>query len=226
MKIGNIKVIKKDDRVEMFDGRKIIKAINKTALRCNITLDDSQHNEIVKRISKTLLNGVYGTVRFIKVKELHELVETTLYEVHPILAKEYASFRGYKKKMNEHFEEMLRETEQLLHNGDNENANRDGFLISAQKSISGEIFSMRNMLDYELPKDTAQAHKDGSIYIHDLRDRLYGSINCCLFDMNKVLKGGFTYKGVAYREPNSIRTACTMMLDIINSGRLNQYGSL
>ena len=44
MKIGNIKVIKKDDRVEMFDGRKIIKAINKTALRCNITLDDSQHN--------------------------------------------------------------------------------------------------------------------------------------------------------------------------------------
>lgn len=224
MKIGNIKVIKKDDRVEMFDGRKIVKAINKTALRCNITLDDSQHNEIVKRISKTLLNGVYGTVRFIKVKELHDIVETTLYEVHPILAKEYASFRGYKKKMNEHFEEMLRETEQLLHNGDNENANRDGFLISAQKSISGEIFSMRNMLDYELPKDTAQAHKDGSIYIHDLRDRLYGSINCCLFDMNKVLKGGFTYKGVAYREPNSIRTACTMMLDIINSGRLNQYG--
>ena len=225
MKIGTISVLKKNMEVENFDSNKIVRAINKTALRCNVNITKEQEQAVVKKVVGELSKDFDpNMVKLVKVQQLHELVELALQDVDKVLAVEYASFRGYKKKMDEHFEEMLRETEQLLHNGDNENANRDGFLISAQKAISGEIFSMRNMLDYELPKEASQAHKDGDIYIHDLRDRLYGSINCCLFDMANVLKGGFTYKGVAYCEPNSIRTACTMMLDIINSGRLNQYG--
>ena len=220
-----IKVIKKDSTTELFNGNKIIKAIEKTALRCNVELDDTQKGKIVKFVMKRILKNVpSGGITHIYVSELHEEVELALYEFNPALAKEYNSFRGYKKQMKEHFEEMLRDTEQLLHAGDTENANRDSYLIDAQKVMSGEIFSVRNMLDYELPKDASQAHKDGDIYIHDLRDRLYNSINCCLFDMGKVLKGGFTYKGVSYKEPNSIRTACSMLEDIMNSSRLQQYG--
>ena len=220
-----IKVIKKDSTTEVFNGNKIIKAIEKTALRCNVELDDTQKGKVVKFVMKRLLKNVpSGAITHVYVSELHEEVELALLEFNPALAKEYNSFRGYKKKMKEHFEEMLRDTEQLLHAGDTENANRDSYLIDAQKVMSGEIFSVRNMLDYELPKDASQAHKDGDIYIHDLRDRLYNSINCCLFDMGKVLKGGFTYKGVSYKEPNSIRTACSMLEDVMNSARLQQYG--
>lgn len=220
-----IKVIKKDSTTELFNGNKIIKAIEKTALRCNVELDDIQKGKIVKFVMKRILKNVpSGGITHIYVSELHEEVELALCEFNPALAKEYNSFRGYKKQMKEHFEEMLRDTEQLLHAGDTENANRDSYLIDAQKVMSGEIFSVRNMLDYELPKDASQAHKNGDIYIHDLRDRLYNSINCCLFDMGKVLKGGFTYKGVSYKEPNSIRTACSMLEDIMNSSRLQQYG--
>lgn len=220
-----IKVIKKDSTTELFNGNKIVKAIEKTALRCNVELDDIQKNKIVKFVMKRILKNVpAGGITHIYVSELHEEVELALHEFNSALAKEYNSFRGYKKQMKEHFEEMLRDTEQLLHAGDTENANRDSYLIDAQKVMSGEIFSVRNMLDYELPKDASQAHKDGDIYIHDLRDRLYNSINCCLFDMGKVLKGGFTYKGVSYKEPNSIRTACSMLEDVMNSARLQQYG--
>ncbi len=220
-----IKVIKKDSTTELFNGNKIIKAIEKTALRCNVDLDDTQKGKIVKFVMKRILKNVpSGGITHIYVSELHEEVELALCEFNPALAKEYNSFRGYKKQMKEHFEEMLRDTEQLLHAGDTENANRDSYLIDAQKVMSGEIFSVRNMLDYELPRDASQAHKDGDIYIHDLRDRLYNSINCCLFDMGKVLKGGFTYKGVSYKEPNSIRTACSMLEDVMNSSRLQQYG--
>ena len=220
-----IKVIKKDSTTEVFNGNKIIKAVEKTALRCNVELTDADKWRIVKGVlGRVFKNIPEGAVRHIHVADLHEEVELALMEVNPALAKEYNSFRGYKKQMKEHFEEMLRDTEQLLHAGDTENANRDSYLIDAQKVMSGEIFSVRNMLDYELPKDASQAHKDGDIYIHDLRDRLYNSINCCLFDMGKVLKGGFTYKGVNYKEPNSIRTACSMLEDVMNSARLQQYG--
>lgn len=219
-----IQVIKKNMETELFNINKILKAVNKTALRCNVDFNQEIQDAITTKVTKHFTEKGSDAVIHIKVAELHELVEIVLKDISPELAKEYSSFRGYKKQMKQHFEEMLRDTEQLLHNGDNENANRDSYLIDAQKSMSGEIFSVRNMLDYELPKDASQAHKDGDIYIHDLRDRLYGSINCCLFDMATVLKGGFTYKGVSYNEPNSIRTACSMLEDIMNIGRINQYG--
>lgn len=217
-----IKVIKKDSTLEEFNKEKIVKAISKTALRCNVDLDENIGNQVADAVFSRLLPE--DGVRHIHVSDLHEEVELVLQDFNSELAKEYVSFRGYKKQMKEHFEEMIRDTEQLLHAGDNENANRDSFLIDAQKSMSGEIFSVRNMLDYELPKDASKAHKEGDIYIHDLRDRLYNSINCCLFDMANVLKGGFTYKGVTYKEPNSIRTACSMLEDVMNSARLQQYG--
>ena len=168
--------------------------------------------------------GTEGGVRFVPVAHIHETVIEILNKFRPELSKEYESFRNYKKNVKEHFEQMILDTEQLLHNGDKENANRDSYLIDAQKSMSGEIFSVRNMLDYELPKSASKAHKDGDIYIHDLRDRLFNSINCCLFDMGNVLRGGFTYNGVTYKEPNSFRTACSMLEDVMNSARLNQYG--
>ena len=218
-----IYVVKKDNSKQEFDFNKVIKAVGKTALRSGQDLTE----DTVKFIENYLKGSIEvpkDGVRYIKVAELHELVEDALACIDEVLYKEYHSFRDYKKQMKEHFEEMVRDTEQLLHSGDNENANRDSFLIDAQKVMSGEIFSVRNMLDYELPKDASQAHKDGDIYIHDLRDRLYNSMNCCLFDMGKVLKGGFTYKGVSYKEPNSIRTACSMLQDIMNSARLQQYG--
>lgn len=222
MSVGIIKVVKKDGSIEPFIGDKIVRAIHKTALRCGKSLQDIDLTIIEKQVYDSLLPN--KGVKYVKVVELHSIVIDLLNVKYPELSKEYESFRNYKKNVKEHFEQMILDTEQLLHTGDKENANRDSYLIDAQKTMSGEIFSVRNMLDYELPKSASQAHKSGDIYIHDLRDRLYNSINCCLFDMGSVLKGGFTYNGVTYKEPNSFKTACSMLEDIMNSARLQQYG--
>ena len=219
-----IKVMKKDGTLEKFTHSKIERAVNKTALRCNVDLIEPELKSIAVAVERELMPVTEGGVRFVPVANIHETVIEILNKFKPELSKEYESFRNYKKNVKEHFEQMILDTEQLLHNGDKENANRDSYLIDAQKSMSGEIFSVRNMLDYELPKSASKAHKDGDIYIHDLRDRLFNSINCCLFDMGNVLKGGFTYNGVTYKEPNSFRTACSMLEDVMNSARLNQYG--
>ena len=219
-----IKVMKKDGTLEKFTHSKIERAVNKTALRCNVDLIEHELKSIAVAVERELMPVTEGGVRFVPVAHIHETVIEILNKFRPELSKEYESFRNYKKNVKEHFEQMILDTEQLLHNGDKENANRDSYLIDAQKSMSGEIFSVRNMLDYELPKSASKAHKDGDIYIHDLRDRLFNSINCCLFDMGNVLRGGFTYNGVTYKEPNSFRTACSMLEDVMNSARLNQYG--
>lgn len=219
-----IKIIKKDGKIEEFIPNKITRAITKTALRCNVDLVKPELESIAIAVERELMPIEQDGVRYAPVSLVHETVIDVLNKFRPELSKEYESFRNYKKNVKEHFEQMILDTEQLLHNGDKENANRDSYLIDAQKSMSGEIFSVRNMLDYELPKSASNAHKAGDIYIHDLRDRLFNSINCCLFDMGNVLKGGFTYNGVSYKEPNSFRTACSMLEDVMNSARLNQYG--
>ena len=70
-----IKVIKKDSTTELFNGNKIIKAIEKTALRCNVELDDTQKGKIVKFVMKRILKNVpSGGITHIYVSELHEEV--------------------------------------------------------------------------------------------------------------------------------------------------------
>lgn len=222
-----IKVVKKDGSTAPFDGNKIKKAIDKTALRCGIELSDSSKNLVVLDVIGylSILDIQEGqTVKYVKVEKLHELVEIALNINAPEIAQEYKAFRNYKKELKNQFLEVVKETESIISEGDTENANRDSDLIDAKKMMSGEQVSVRSMLKYELPKVSATAHENLDIYIHDLRDRMYGSINCCLFDMGNVLKDGFTYNGVEYKEPNSIRTACAMLEDIMNSARLNQYG--
>lgn len=48
--------------------------------------------------------------------------------------------------------------------------------------------------------------------------------NCCLFDMENVLKGGFQMGNMWYNEPNSLDTAFDVMGDVILSTAAQQYG--
>ena len=72
-------------------------------------------------------------------------------------------------------------------------------------------------------KEENQACNDGYIYIHDMKDRLDG-INCCLFDMANVLKGGFEMGNVWYNEPNTLDVAFDVIGDITFGASAQQYG--
>jgi anaerobic ribonucleoside-triphosphate reductase len=50
------------------------------------------------------------------------------------------------------------------------------------------------------------------------------TINCCLYDMEKVLTGGFEMGNVWYNEPKTIDTAFDVMGDIVLSAAAQQYG--
>ena len=222
-----IQIRKKDGELEVFQGEKISVAVRKTAMRCGKVITQSQLTKLIGLVEEKC-KGQAPTPNCVRiiipVNLIHDIVEVALKDIDMEIAEEYKSFRGYKKKLSEQFLEVVKETEQIINEGDTENANRDSDLIDAKKAMSGETLSIRSMLNYELPKVSATAHENLDIYIHDLRDRLYGSINCCLFDMGTVLKGGFTYNGVEYKEPNSIRTAGAVLEDVMNGARLQQYG--
>lgn len=121
-------------------------------------------------------------------------------------------------------ESIVLDAEKIMNTGDKENANKNSCLVGTKKDLCGGLLSKQLMLKYELPKEVANRHIDGYIYIHDLDNRYFQSINCCLFDMGNVLKDGFTLNGYHIEEPDSIETAIDQLNDIIQCASSQQYG--
>ena len=68
-----------------------------------------------------------------------------------------------------------------------------------------------------------QAIRDGYIYIHDMSARR-DTMNCCLFDVQNVLSGGFEMGNLWYNEPKTLDTAFDVIGDIVLSAASQQYG--
>ena len=68
-----------------------------------------------------------------------------------------------------------------------------------------------------------QACRDGYIYVHDMSARR-DTMNCCLFDVQNVLSGGFGMGNIWYNEPKTLDTAFDVIGDIVLSAASQQYG--
>lgn len=68
-----------------------------------------------------------------------------------------------------------------------------------------------------------QACRDGYIYVHDMSARR-DTMNCCLFDVQHVLQGGFEMGNLWYNEPKTLNVAFDVIGDIVLSAASQQYG--
>lgn len=215
-----VKILKKDGvRVEDFNANKIIRAVNMASDRAGIRLE----TEELHLISDRVLDRI-KSYAVIPVQELHPIVieETKVFSEK--IAQCYKDYRGYKQNFNKTFSKIIDATRDLLSNGDKENANKNSEIISTKKELTSGIVSKHIALDYELPQDVAKAHKEADLHSHDLTDEIFGSINCCLFDMATVLKNGYRINGVDNTEPNHLETALSTISDIILSASSQQFG--
>ena len=107
--------------------------------------------------------------------------------------------------------------------GDKENSNTDSALVSTKRSL---IFNQLNKELYKkffLTTEELQACRDGYIYIHDMSARR-DTMNCCLFDVQSVLQGGFEMGNLWYNEPKTLDVAFDVIGDIVLSAASQQYG--
>ena len=215
-----VKILKKDGvRVEDFNANKIIRAVNMASDRAGIRLE----TEELHLISDRVLDRI-KSYAVIPVQELHPIVieETKVFSEK--IAQCYKDYRGYKQNFNKTFSKIIDATRDLLSNGDKENANKNSEIISTKKELTSGIVSKHIALDYELPQDVSKAHKEADLHSHDLTDEIFGSINCCLFDMATVLKNGYRINGVDNTQPNHLETALSTISDIILSASSQQFG--
>ena len=216
-----IKILKKNGSVESFKKDKIKQAVKKSADRITVQLTEDNYEQIAQNVL-TQLNEL--GIEEITVEKLHLMVEVATHGVHPDVAQSYRSYRNYKSDFTNMMDEIYQQTETILHHMDNENANSDSALISMKRTFIAGYLMKEFYKKFLLTEEEVQAVEDGYIYIHDLTDRLLGSFNCCLFDVDTVLEGGFELAHQWYNEPKTLDVACDVIGDIIMSSSSNQYG--
>lgn len=213
-------VTKKDNTQEPWDTNKIKEAIHKAAERCKCPITDFS-------IERVIL-GVLSEIKdkdSVSVSELHSLVIHYLaFENFPEISKAYQEYRDYKNTYAKSFEKVKDEADSVLLLGDRENANFDSSLVSTKGSLIKGYLTKELYRQFYLSKEEKELTKRGDIYIHDMRDMLMGSVNCCLFDIGNVLRGGFSMSNVDYTEPTSVLSALQVIGDITLVATAQQFG--
>lgn len=214
-----MQVIKKDGTVEPWDASKIYSAIDKAAMRANYTAKKGDYELVVDYVERYFRHDEKVTTA-----ELHRVVIDALHEYAPEVGEAYQEYRDYKNTYAKAFEKVKEDADTVLLLGDRENANFDSSLVSTKGSLIKGYLTKELYKQFYLSQEELQASKEGTIYIHDLRDMIFGSFNCCLFDMGNVLKNGFSMSNVTYTEPTSVLSALQVIGDITLVATAQQFG--
>ena len=155
-------VIKRNGNAVTFDKDKIISAIRKAMVECNVNID------YAKSVADEVVNNLEG--EYINIEDIQDEVENCLMKMgFRDVAKSYILYRNERnRKRNEH---PLDESILGLINMTNtevitENSNKQSQLASTQRDlIAGEVskYISKNNL---IPKDIVEAHEKGIIHLH------------------------------------------------------------
>ena len=218
--LSNIKIVKKDGTLEDYNVQKVVNAVKKSAARMLVELTDADIQNICDHVDQS----VYATrEEQIDISKMHCIVENALEDVNPKVAKSYRNYRDYKIDFVTMLDKVYQESQRIMYIGDKENSNADSALVSTKRSL---IFNQLNKELYKkffLTVPELQAIRDGYIYIHDMSARR-DTMNCCLFDVANVLKGGFEMGNLWYNEPKSLEVAFDVIGDIVMAAASQQYG--
>ena len=213
-------VIKKDGTKEDFNIQKIVRAVNKSASRIMYDFKKVEI-EFLCEYAEEKANSLEKEE--ISIQDMHNIVEGALEKVNPAVAKSYRDYRNYKHDFIHMMDEVYTKSQSIRYIGDKSNANTDSALVATKRSLIFNELNKELYRKFFMTRNELQACKDGYIYIHDQSARL-DTMNCCLFDVANVLRGGFEMGNVWYNEPKTLDTAFDVMGDIILSTAAQQYG--
>ena len=216
----DVKVIKKDGTLEAFNVQKVLNAVGKSAYRALTKFTDEEKvficEKVVRKVDESGLDEI-------PISMMHNIVESVLEEVKPIVAKSYRDYRNYKQDFVRMMDEVYRRSQSIMYVGDKENSNTDSALVSTKRSLIFNQFNKELYQKFFMTTEELQACRDGYIYVHDMCARR-DTMNCCLFDVANVLKGGFEMGNIWYNEPKTLDVAFDVIGDIVLSAASQQYG--
>ncbi len=215
-----VKVIKKDGSLEAFNVQKVIDAVGKSAYRALTKFTDEEKQHICQYVVDKVNELEEDQI---PIPIMHNIVESALEDVKPIVAKSYRDYRNYKQDFVRMMDDVYKKSQSIMYVGDKENANTDSALVSTKRSLIFNQFNKELYQKFFMTTEEIQACRDGYIYVHDMSARR-DTMNCCLFDVSSVLTGGFEMGNIWYNEPKTLDVAFDVIGDIVLSAASQQYG--
>ena len=213
-------VIGKNNQHKKFNKNKILSAVQKSAERLNKSLSKEQEDRLIYLVLRNIENL---QITEIPVSTMHKIVEVSLDDIDKDIATSYRNYRNYKQDFVKMLDNVYKQSVQINYVRLKENANMDSALVSTKKTLVGNALGKEFYIKEFLNESEIEACEDGYIYIHDMSSRL-DTKNCCLFDMDTVLSGGFEMGNRWYNEPKTLDVAFDVIGDIISSTAAQQYG--
>lgn len=211
-----MQVIKKDGTIEEFDKEKIINAVRKSAERSMSNF--TEYGKVAEYVY-----NYYKDNDCVTVNGIHDAVIQALNVLNKEVARCYSDYRNYKSDFVKILDETYKASQSIRYIGDKENSNTDSALVATKRCLIFNELNKRLYRKFFMRHDELEACKDGYIYIHDQSARL-DTINCDLFDVASVMRGGFEMGNIHYNEPKTLDTAFDVLGDIILSCASQQYG--
>lgn len=220
MNLSSVEIVKKDGTLEYFKAEKIKVAVKKSASRVLVKFTEDDLARIIDYVVKQIEEN---NLTKINILDMHNIVEGALEETFPQVAKSYRDYRNYKQDFVHMLDEVYSKSQSIMYIGDKENSNTDSALVSTKRSLIYNQLNKELYKKFFLNVEELQAINDGYIYIHDMSARR-DTMNCCLFDVEHVLKGGFEMGNIWYNEPKTLDVAFDVIGDLVLSTAAQQYG--
>ena len=221
-----MKIIKRSGTEVSFDIDKIIAAVRKANKEVveNERLTDQQIDDI----SRNVENTCQSMNRTLNVEEIQDLVENEIMNIKSFeVARKYITYR-YKRylvrKSNSTDQQILSLIECNNEEVKQENSNKNPVINSVQRDyMAGEV-SKDITKRFLLPDDIVRAHEEGIIHFHDSDYFAQHMHNCCLVNLDDMLKNGTVISEVMIETPKSFSTACNVATQCIAQIASSQYG--
>ena len=218
--LKDVSIVKKDGTLEEFNINKVINAVSKSSERVLNKLTQEDINMLCNNVVEEIKNIETSKIN---VEIIHNVVESVLEKINSDVAKSYKDYRNYKKDFVHMLDKVYKESQRIMYLGDKSNANADSALVTTKRSLMFNSLSTELYKNFFLSKEELSAIKEGYLYIHDIGSRLLTS-NCCIANIEAILKDGFEMANVWYNEPKSLDVAFGVIADITLSASGCQYG--
>ena len=228
VRLGAMKVVKRDGRLVDFDDQKIYDALLKAERKITGSVTPMAEARIQNVMSLITSEIASRFKKDIKIYEIQNIVEHMLLDQQEYdLAKEYINYRTNRDfersqatDINFTIGKLLGKDQAVV----NENANKDSDVFNTQRDLTAGIVGKSIGLKL-LPPHVSNAHQKGDIHYHDLDYHPYTPMtNCCLIDFKGMLNEGFKIGNADVEKPKSIQTAAAQISQIIANVASSQYG--
>ena len=220
-----MKVRKRDGHITNYTEEKIIIAIEKAMNSPQGIFVKNQASQIANEITKQFQRGGKEVVSIYQIED--EVYYRLIEHKNASTAKAYESYKAvqtYKRQTNTTDDTIFSLIRHLDKELIDENSNKNAYIVSTQRDlIAGEI-SKDICKRKILPSNILEAHESGAVHIHDLDYLIQPMFNCCLVNLEDMLKNGTVINGKKIDTPKSFQVACTVATQIIAQIASAQYG--